>query len=103
MIERRCWGRVKASDNELRCQVTEPQELAFPLSCLVDNINPGGLAFLSDKVLPKNLELHLLIKFPFTNYVDAGTVWGRIAYCIKIHDKEKYVVGVAFIKKRKIK
>lgn len=103
MVERRRWGRVKVPDNKLSCLVAEPQELAFAQPFLVDNINPGGISFFSDKVLPENVELRLLIKFPFTTYVDAGTVWGRVAYCVKIHDKEKYVVGVAFIRKQKVK
>jgi len=101
MVERRRWGRVKVPDHKLSCLVAEPHEFAYAHEFIVDNINPGGISFFSDKILPENQELRLLIKFPFTTYVEAGTVWGRVAYCVKIHDKDKYVVGIAFIRKQK--
>jgi hypothetical protein len=60
----------------------------------------AGVSFLSEKKFERII-VKLLIKFPFTTFKEAGIVWGRVAYCNKIPDMEKYRVGIAYIRKIK--
>lgn len=99
MDERRRWGRVRVPDSKLMCRIIEPEHLAPVAECQVDNINPGGLSFISLMPLEEKEVVRLQIKFPFTDFEEGGKVWARISYCCKIHDKEKYILGVAFIRK----
>ncbi|MFA6217149.1 MAG: hypothetical protein WDL87_05805 [Candidatus Omnitrophota bacterium] len=103
MEDKRRWGRVKVPEKKLCCRIAEPENCSVTTEFMVDNINPGGLSFFSGRLFAENEILHLLIKFPFTTYEDAGKVWGRVVYCLKIHDKEEFVVGVAFTKHKKLK
>jgi len=103
MEDKRRWGRVKVPDKKLCCRIAEPENCSVASDYAVDNINPGGLSFFSERLFGENEILRLLVKFPFTTYEDAGKVWGRVVYCLKIHDKEEFVVGVAFTRHKKIK
>ncbi|MFA5118125.1 MAG: hypothetical protein WC695_04655 [Candidatus Omnitrophota bacterium] len=102
MEDKRRWGRVKVPDKKLSCRITEPDNCSITGDFTVDNINPGGLSFFSERTFAENQVLRLLIKFPFTSFEDAGKVWGKVVYCLKIHDKEEFVVGVAFTRKRRM-
>ena len=100
MNERRRWGRIKVPDSKLSCRIAEPAPICGNTEFIVDNINPGGLSFFSDKKLEEQVMVHLSIKFPFTTFEDSGNVWGRITYCLKIHDQEKYLIGIAFVRRK---
>jgi hypothetical protein len=98
---RRRWGRIKVPDEKMIiCRITEPATVASDVEYLVDDVNMAGIAFISGKKFEKII-IKLLIKFPFTSFKEAGIVWGRIAYCNKLADAEKYRVGVAYIRKTK--
>ncbi len=101
MDERRRWGRIKVPDKKLLCKITEPEGLSLGSTYAIDDINPGGISFFSEKKIKENLFLKLLIKFPFTTFEEAGVVWGKVIYCLKIHDQEKYIIGVSFISRGK--
>lgn len=98
MEEKRRWGRVKVPDEKLTCRISEPQNLVDGTDYIIDNINPGGLCFLSFREFGVNTPVRFLVKFPFSSYVDAAGVWGKVTYCLKIHDQEKYVIGIAFFR-----
>jgi hypothetical protein len=100
MEDRRRWGRVKVPEEKLSCIIAEPDGSTPTGAYLVDNINPGGLSFLSNRSFEAEQIMKLLIKFPFSSFIEAGTVWGRVSYCLKIHDKEQFVVGIAFVRKK---
>jgi hypothetical protein len=100
MEERRRWGRVKVPDEKITCRVLESQHNLGVSDFVVDNINSGGLAFYSDTLFDANEMMRLLVKFPFTSSEDEGSVWGRVSYSLKSQDKEKFITGVAFSRKR---
>ena len=84
----------------LSCRIVEPKEATSTSDFLIDNINPGGLSFLSEKKFEERAVMKFLIKFPFSTYIEAGSVWGNVSYCLKILDKEQYVIGIAFMRKK---
>jgi len=100
MHEKRRWGRVKVDDAKLTCRIIEPQNSIDNIDYVVDNINPGGICFLSDRAFDQHSTIKFLIKFPFSSYVEAGGVWGKVSYCLKIHDQEKYITGIAFMRRK---
>ncbi len=100
MVEKRRWGRVKVPDEKLTCRISEPVNFTDNADYIIDNINPGGICFVSHRNFDVSTQLRFLVKFPFASYVDAAGVWGRVTYCLKIHDQEKYVIGVAFFRKQ---
>lgn len=102
MEERRRWGRIKVPESKLSCRIEEPGDFSGS-NFIVDNINPGGLCFISDKSFIENTVIKLMIKFPFTSYEEAGTVWGKVTYCLKIHDQSKFIVGIGFVRKKRFK
>jgi hypothetical protein len=59
-----------------------------------------GITFESDEKIDHD-NIRLAIKFPFTSYDDAAYVWGRVVYCNKMLNKEKHLIGIAFIRKKR--
>jgi len=101
LTRRRRWGRIKVPNEKMiTCRIAEPAELASDFEYLVNDINMAGLSLYSEKKIDKII-VRLQIKFPFTSFKEAASVWGRIAYCNKLADSEKYRVGIAYIRKIK--
>jgi hypothetical protein len=99
--QRRRWARIKVPNEKMiTCRIAEPPSFSSDTECLINDINMAGISFFCDKKIDKVI-LKLLIKFPFTTFKEAGTAWGRVAYCNKIPDMEKYRVGIAYIRKTK--
>jgi hypothetical protein len=98
MKERRRWARIAVVDNKLICRITESKRPVSGADFIIHNINAGGLSFFSQQEIAG--DIHLLIKFPFTSFEDAGSVWGRVVYNQNLGEKEKYLVGVSFIRKK---
>jgi c-di-GMP-binding flagellar brake protein YcgR len=100
-MQRRRWARVKVpSEKMITCRLMEPKDVASDAEYVVNDINIGGMCFFSDKKIDKVL-IKLVVRFPFTSYKDAGAVWGRVVYCNKMENMEKYRVGVAYTRKVK--
>ncbi|MCK9595475.1 MAG: hypothetical protein PHH68_02660 [Candidatus Omnitrophica bacterium] len=101
MHKRRRWARIKVpNDKMITCRIVEPGAIAGAQEYLVNDINMAGISFFCDKKLEKDM-IRLHIKFPFTTFKEAGLVSGKVAYCNKIPDMEKYRVGIAYIRKMK--
>jgi len=99
--KRRRWARVRVpSEKTISCRIVEPSRYASDTEYLLEDINMAGIAFFCNQKL-ENTVLKLLIKFPFAHYKEAGSVWGRVVYCNKVPDMEKYRVGIAYIKRIK--
>lgn len=99
--KRRRWARIKVpNDKMITCRIVEPGAIAGHQEYLVNDINMAGISFFCDKKLEKEV-IRLHIKFPFTTFKEAGLVSGKVAYCNKIPDMEKYRVGIAYIRKMK--
>ncbi|MDD5730547.1 MAG: hypothetical protein PHN57_05420 [Candidatus Omnitrophica bacterium] len=59
MEDKRRWGRVKVPDSKLSCRIIEPKQYAVASDFPVDNINPGGLCFISDKSIQEKENIKL--------------------------------------------
>jgi hypothetical protein len=98
---RRRWARIKVpSEKMISCRIVEPPRYASNSEYLLDDINMAGIAFFCNQKL-ENIVLKLLVKFPFATYKEAGVVWGRVVYCNKVPDTEKYRIGISYIKRIK--
>ena len=99
MLKRRRWLRIKVpSDKAVTCRIVEPITEASPKEFLVDDITMAGICFYADRKIEKGI-IKLNIKFPFTSFKDAATVWGRVAYCGKSAGDDKFRTGIQYIRK----
>jgi hypothetical protein len=97
---RRRWGRIKVPENKtMTCRILEPESMASGKDYQIDDINVGGISFISDKALSKR-RVRLSIKFPFTSYQEAGIVNGKIVYCNELKTK-RFRIGVGFVREKK--
>lgn len=97
---RRRWGRIKIPENKtMSCRILEPESMASSKDYQIDDINVGGIAFISDKALDRK-KVRLSIKFPFSSYQEAGIVRGKIVYCNELKTK-RFRIGVAFVREKK--
>ena len=96
---RRKWMRIKVpSSKAITCRIVEPLKDASTKEYLVDDITMAGIAFYADRKFDRQI-VKLSIKFPFTTYKDAASVWGRIVYSGRIANEEKYRVGISYMKR----
>ena len=99
--KRRRWARIRVPNEKMiTCKIAEPKEFAGDSEFLVNDINVGGLAFFANKIIADSY-LKLLIRFPFTSFHEASTVWGKVVYCNKIGDSQKYRVGICYVRPNK--
>jgi hypothetical protein len=100
-MTRRRWARIKVPNEKMiTCKVMYPDSLAADREFLINDINMGGISFFSDQKI-ENIFLKLNVKFPFTTFKEAGIVWGKVVYCNKVPDTEKYKVGISYTKRVK--
>jgi len=98
---RRRWSRINVpTEKMITCKISEPREAAGDSEFIVNDINMGGIAFFTNKKIEKTI-LKLFIKFPFTSFSEASTVWGKVAYCNKVSDSDKYRVGIYYVRQKK--
>jgi len=99
--KRRRWARIKVPNEKMiTCKIAEPRELAGDAEFLINDINVGGLAFFSNKEIA-DTHIKLFVRFPFTTFHEASTVWGKVVYCRKIGDSQKYRVGICYVRPNK--
>jgi len=99
--KRRRWARISVPNEKMiTCRISEPEELAGNTEFLIGDINVAGISFFTNKEMEK-INLKLLIKFPFSSFNEASTVWGKIVYCKKIGDSQKYRVGICYVRHKK--
>jgi hypothetical protein len=100
-MTRRRWARIKVPNEKMiTCKVLYPDSFPANKEFLINDINMGGISFFSDQKI-ENIFLKLNVKFPFTTFREAGIVWGKVVYCNKVPDIEKYKVGISYTKKIK--
>ncbi|MDD5348478.1 MAG: PilZ domain-containing protein [Candidatus Omnitrophica bacterium] len=98
---RRRWARVKVpTQKSITCRITEPAALADETEYLVNDINVGGISFFTDKEVEKTA-LKLQVRFPFTTFKEASTVWGKVIYCNRLDNSENYRVGISYMRHTK--
>ncbi len=98
---RRRWARINVpTEKMITCKISEPREFAGDSEFIVNDINMAGIAFFTNKKIEKT-RLKLFVKFPFTSFSDASTVWGKVAYCNKVSDSDKYRVGICYVRQKK--
>jgi len=98
---RRRYARIRVPNEKMiTCRITEPRSLAGETEYMVNDINVAGIAFSADKIIEKTM-LKLSIRFPFTDFNEASSVWGRVVYCNKIGDSQKYRVGICYIRQKR--
>jgi len=99
--KRRRWARIRVPNEKMiTCKIAEPLEFAGDKEFLVDDINVAGIAFFANKQIEKTI-LKLFVKFPFTTFNEASTVWGKVVYCKKLENTENYRVGISYVRHRK--
>jgi hypothetical protein len=99
--KRRRWARIRVPNEKvITCKIGEPSEFASDKEFLVDDINVAGIAFFSDKPIAKTA-LKLFVRFPFTTFNEASTVWGKVVYCNTFADSGKYRVGICYVRHKK--
>lgn len=99
MKKRRRWMRIKVpSDKAITCRIVEPIKDAGIKEFLVDDITMAGISFYCDRKLEKQI-MKMSIKFPFTTFKEAATVWGKVVYCGRTGTEERYRTGISYIKK----
>ncbi|MCX7927914.1 MAG: hypothetical protein N2606_07265 [Candidatus Omnitrophica bacterium] len=98
---RRRWARIKIpSQKAITCKIVEPEDIASDTEFLVNDINVGGISFYSPKQIKKTT-IKLLVRFPFTSFQEASSVWGKVVYCNQLPNSENYRVGISYIRHRK--
>lgn len=100
MDERRQFFRAAVPPEKLMCRIIEPASIAANTEFSILNISVMGVAFESDENIDHD-SIRLAVKFPFTTYDDAAYVWGRVVYSNKMLNKDKYLVGIVFIRKKR--
>lgn len=99
MHSRRRWLRIKVpATKAVTCRILEPLRDAGMKEYVIEDLNLGGICFVSDKKMEKTI-LKLSVRFPFMTYKDAASVWGRVVYSRKLANEEKYRTGVAYIRR----
>ncbi len=99
--KRRRWARIRVPNEKMiTCKIAEPPEFSGDKEFLVNDINVAGIAFFSDKPIDKTV-LKLFVKFPFTTFNEASTVWGKVVYCNAFGDAGKYRVGICYVRHKK--
>ncbi len=99
--KRRRWARIRVPNEKMiTCRISEPRELAGDTEFLISDINVAGIAFFTNKEIEKT-NLKLLVKFPFSSFNEASTVWGKVVYCKKVGDSQKYRVGISYVRQKK--
>ena len=99
--KRRRWARIRVPNEKMiTCKIAEPTEFSGDKEFLVDDINVAGIAFFCNKQIEKTI-LKLFVRFPFTTFNEASTVWGKVVYCKKLGDMEKYRVGISYVRQKK--
>ncbi|MFH1239269.1 MAG: PilZ domain-containing protein [bacterium] len=101
--DKRTYGRVNTGQ-KIRCTVLsvgsgdkfEPKDLT------VKNISPGGISFEATKEVPMGTIVKLKLKLPLSTQDEPSLVSGRVIHCLKSGKAEKYTVGVAYIREKKI-
>ena len=96
---RRKWLRIKVPSNRaITCRIMEPVKDASTKEYVVDDITMAGIAFFADRKIDREV-VKLNIKFPFTTYKDAATVWGKVVYSSRSGNDDKYRIGISYMKK----
>ncbi|MCX5708200.1 MAG: hypothetical protein NTY14_04400, partial [Candidatus Omnitrophica bacterium] len=99
--KRRRWARIRVPNEKvITCKIGEPLEFSGDKEYLVDDINVAGIAFFSDKPIDKTA-LKLFVRFPFTTFNEASTVWGKVVYCNTFAGSGKYRVGICYVRHKK--
>lgn len=99
--KRRRWARIRVPNEKMiTCRISEPRELAGDTEFLISDINVAGIAFFTNKEIEKT-NLKLLVKFPFSSFNEASMVWGKVVYCNKVGDSQKYRVGICYVRQKK--
>jgi hypothetical protein len=99
--KRRRWARIRVPNEKMiTCKIGEPQELADDKEFLVNDINVAGISFFADKEISKTV-IKLFVRFPFTTFNEASTVWGKVVYCNKVGDSPRYRVGIFYVRPKK--
>lgn len=99
MKRRRKWMRIKVpTDKAITCRIMEPVKDASTKEYIVDDITMAGIAFYADRKIDRQI-VKLSIKFPFTTFRDAATVWGKVVYSSRFPNEEKYRIGISYMKK----
>ncbi len=99
--KRRRWARIRVPNEKMiTCKIGEPAELADDKEFLVNDINVAGISFFADKEIEKTV-IKLFVRFPFTTFNEASTVWGKVVYCNKVGDSSKYRVGIFYVRPKK--
>jgi hypothetical protein len=96
---RRRWMRIKVpNDKAITCRILEPIREAGTSEYLVDDITMAGICFYADRRVDRQI-VKLSIKFPFTTFKDAATVWGKVVYSTKCSDGERYRTGISYLRR----
>jgi hypothetical protein len=99
--KRRRWMRIRVPNEKMiTCKIAEPEQLAGDKEFLINDINVAGISFFCDKEIGKVI-LKILVKFPFTTFNEASTVWGKVVYCNKVGDLDKFRVGISYVRHKK--
>jgi hypothetical protein len=99
--KRRRWARIRVPNEKMiTCKIGEPAEFAEDKEFLVNDINVAGISFFADKEITKTV-IKLFVRFPFTTFNEASTVWGRVVYCNKIEESPRYRVGIFYVRPKK--
>jgi hypothetical protein len=101
--DKRTYGRVSTGKSVV-CKVLsigsgdkfEPKDLT------VKNISPGGISFEATKAIPIDTVIKLELKLPLSTRPEQNAVLGRVAHCLKGGKAEKYTIGVAYIREKKL-
>ncbi len=99
--KRRRWARIMVPNEKMiTCRISEPRELSGDTEFLISDINVAGIAFFTNKEIEK-INLKLLVKFPFSSFNEASSVWGKVVYCKKVGDSQKYRIGICYVRQKK--
>ena len=99
LLKRRHWLRIKVpSEKSVTCRIVEPIIEASPKEFFVDDITMAGMCFIADRKINKGI-IKLNIKFPFTTFKDAATVWGKVAYSTRSGGDDKFRTGIEYIRR----
>ncbi len=99
MNEQRRWGRVVVPESKIKCRVKEPAVSNEPIDIPLIDVSAGGISFYCEQELKVGELINLLMRFPSSFYLEEGTVWGKVAHCKK--QDNKYLVGIAFVRRKK--
>ena len=98
--KRRRWARIRVPNEMITCKIAEPREFSGNDEFLVNDINVAGISFFTNKPIDSVI-IKMLVRFPFTTFNEASTVWGKVVYCNKMHESDKYRVGICYVRQKK--